>query len=760
MLAQRRARGLARLALLASAALPAQAWAADDDGAPPIVVTGIRDDDGPGTREGVDAETLRTTTNVVNVEDSLRYLPSLLVRKRHIGDTQAPLATRTSGVGASARSLIYVDGVPVSALIGNNNTSASPRWGIVSPEEVARVDVLYGPYDAEYPGNSIGAVVNFTTRMPDGPTRSLVAETQVQRFDQYGTHETYPAARFAATWGGRTGALAWFLSANHVTSRSQPISYVTVARPTATGATGTPVIGAFADVNRGGAPIFAIGAGGIEDQDQDNLAAHVAIDLGPDWRLSWRGALFLNATDAHVETWLRDAAGRPVYDGALNIDGREVNVPASAFSNNVYRLHERHFMNAVTIEGAALGLDWRAIGSAYDFDHDVQRIPSGALPDAARGGPGSIVRLDGTGWETIDLVARRRDGAAARHDFSFGVHADRFTLANDRFATADWREGGEGVLTQSARGRTRTLAIWAQDRWRLGSGFDLTLGGRTEWWRAYDGFNFAARPALDVDQPELRRQGVSPKMSLRWIGGDGWRVTLSAGQAWRFPTVSELYQAIATGPTITVPDSTLRPERARSEELAIERIWRGGHIRLSLFNEDVRDALISQSAPLVEGSTTLFNFVQNIGRVRTRGIELAGEWHDVLPGLDLSGSVTLVDPEIVRDPAFLAAEGKDPPQVPRRRATLVATWHADARTALTIAGRTSSRSFATIDNSDRVTHTYQGFEGYVVIDARVTYQVNRHLELAAGVENGGSDSYFLFHPFSQRSFTAEVAWRW
>ena len=60
MFASRKARGLARLALLASAALPAQARAADDgpgdEGAPPIVVTATRDDNGTASEAGVDAE--------------------------------------------------------------------------------------------------------------------------------------------------------------------------------------------------------------------------------------------------------------------------------------------------------------------------------------------------------------------------------------------------------------------------------------------------------------------------------------------------------------------------------------------------------------------------------------------------------------------------------------------------------------------------------------------------------------------------------
>jgi iron complex outermembrane receptor protein len=99
-----------------------------------IVVSGAVARDVPTTHESVDAETIAKTINVVTPEDTLRYTPNLLVRQRHIGDTQSPVTTRTSGVGASARSLIYVDGILISSLIGNNNTSASPKWGLVTPD--------------------------------------------------------------------------------------------------------------------------------------------------------------------------------------------------------------------------------------------------------------------------------------------------------------------------------------------------------------------------------------------------------------------------------------------------------------------------------------------------------------------------------------------------------------------------------------------------------------------------------------------------
>ena len=155
----------------------------------------------PTTTESVTIDDLMRTVNVINTEDALKYLPNIFVRKRHVGDTQAPITTRTSGVGSGARSLIYADNVLLSALIGNNNSFASPKWGMVAPEEIERIDVLYGPFAAQYPGNSIGAVVEIQTRMPDHFTATAKAQTSIQTFNQYATKDVYPAYQLSALVG-------------------------------------------------------------------------------------------------------------------------------------------------------------------------------------------------------------------------------------------------------------------------------------------------------------------------------------------------------------------------------------------------------------------------------------------------------------------------------------------------------------------------------------------------------------------------------
>ena len=55
---------------------------------------------------------MEQTINTIDAEDALKYLPSLLVRKRYVGDyNHAVLATRASGTGNSARSMVYADGI-------------------------------------------------------------------------------------------------------------------------------------------------------------------------------------------------------------------------------------------------------------------------------------------------------------------------------------------------------------------------------------------------------------------------------------------------------------------------------------------------------------------------------------------------------------------------------------------------------------------------------------------------------------------------
>ena len=721
-----------------------------------VIVTANHASDDPAAADTVvTASKAQEQINAVNTEDMLKYAPSLVVRKRHYGDNQDPVATRTSGVGASARNLVFVDGVMVSSPIGNNNSTASPHFGVAAPQDVSRIDVLYGPFSARYAGNAIGATINITTRMPDHFELYGDALGAVQDFNLYGTGGTFGTWQLSAGIGDRLGNFSWRLSENHLESTGQPLGLATLTRPANPGTAGTVLSGGVNDLNRAGAPILDIGATGIEHQAQDTATLKLAYDFDNGLQLSYLASLFRQGDDAGVESWLRDPFGALIYAGSGNINGYSTNIAASTFSNNVYDWQQSQLAQGLTLKSGPSGdWQWEVIATRYDYLNDKQRVPTGALPDALTTGAGTVNRLNGTGWYTLDANAEWH--GLAGHEFSFGAHRDAETFAQARNNLADWIAGASGSLASAAKGRTATNALWLQDIWTLLPALKASAGLRYEDWRAYQGVNVSAAPLLNVTQPRISAGTLSPKASLAWQVSDRWKMTGSWGIAFRMPTVTELYQAITTGATLTVPNPNLRPERANSYELAVERRDDKGFFRVSLFEEDISNALLSQSAPLLPGSTSLFSYVQNVDRTRARGIEMIADQYDVfIPGLELMGSLTAVDARITADSAFSAAVNRFIPQVPKLRANVMATYRIDDW-AFTLGARYSDRSFGTIDNSDPVTYTYQGFGRYLVADARLRYRVDENWNVSLGIDNLNNDKYFLFHPFPQRTAILEI----
>lgn len=717
-----------------------------DQAAPNLVAT-------PASSAGVSAEVIARTVNLLTPEDAVRYLPDVLVRQRHVGDTQSPVTTRTSGVGASARSLIYVDGMLISSLIGNNNTSASPKWGLVSADAISRVDVLYGPFSAAYAGNSIGSVLAFTTRMP----RALEAEVEIQgaaqAFSKYGDSRTYGSERVSGSLGDRVGRLAFRLSYNRLQSDGQPLTYATALVPPAMSSAGTPVSGARLDANRAGQPIQVLGSTGIEHQVQDNASGRATFELTPKLTAAYTFGVFHNDDDATAHSYLRDAFGAPVYAGAVNIGGRAYSLAASTFSGGVYRMDELELAQGASLASHSGGaFDFELVATTFDYLSSRQRIPSGALPGAWAGGPGSSSSLDGTGWYTLDAKGTWR---LASQVVTFGAHQDGFRLNSPKYGLADWI-GGDDVSVQSiSRGVTQTQALWAQDVWRPTPALTATMGGRWESWLAGDGLNYSASPALNVAQPHEAASAFSPKGVLAWTPVEGWTVKGSVGVAFRFPTVTELYQSVTALSQLQVPNPNLKPERALSSEVSVERTWSSGQARLSVFDERITNALLSQTAALPSGGSA--SFVQNIDRTRASGVELVASEHRVIvPQLSLSGWITLVDARIERDAAFAAAVGKQLPQLPRLRGAVVATWSPTADFDLSLAGRYSDRAFAMIDNSDPHADAYQGFDAFFVADLHARWRISSHVQMGLGVDNLGARRYFLFHPFPQRTVVMDL----
>ncbi len=721
----------------------------------------------PQTTQSTALEKIGETVNIVDTEDAIKYFPSLFVRKRNFGDTQPVLATRTWGVNSSARSLVYADDILLTALIANNNTLGAPRWGLVTPEEIERIDFLYGPFAAAYPGNSAGGVLQISTKMPEKFTGSLSQTEAFQKFNRYGSKDTYQTDQTNLSLGGKNGPVAWLFTGGFQNSESQPLLFVTNSSIPA----GTT--GAFMDKNKWGKDAPVVGASGLLHTQMTNLKGKVAWDV-TDWlKATYQIGVWNNHATSDAQTYLRDTTGNPTFGG---VGAPTATGGGGGFANGYYTLDQTHLGNSLSLKTDTKGdFDWDLAISNYYYLEDIQRNPFGVGTGTTYTSYGKIARLDGTHWTNGEIRGIWRPlGLAGAHEVGFGLHVDQYHLTSPTYKTASWNEGPDSTSERYAdsRGTTETRALWVQDAWRFAPHFKLTAGGRWETWEARKGFNLLTRTygangslgtAPDsqtaLTQPNLDATRFSPKVSLNWTPNSNWDVTGSFGQAYRFPTVGELYQ-ITTGVNPFNPNPNLKPENILSSELAVRRQWADGFIRVSLFNEYVRQALVTQS--IAAGS-----FVDNVDRIRNTGVEVAAQRDNAgIKGLSLFGSVTYVDSRIEKDASWT---GTDPltsaptstahkrvPYVPDWRATVGATMHLADKWALTGALRYSGKQYSTLDNTDRVSNVFGAFDRFLVVDTRVQYKVCKNATLNVGIDNLTGTKYTLYHPFPGRTFSTGI----
>jgi iron complex outermembrane receptor protein len=743
--------------------LPAVAASAENSGAsaslgvPPIKQRFAL----PQESYSITAKQIEETINLKDAEDAIKYFPSLFVRKRNDGDNQAVLATRTWGLNSSARTLIYYDDLLISALINNNNQNGSPHWNLIPTEGIARIDFLDGPFAAAYPGNSIGGVLLITSKMPDHAFATAKETVSVMPWNQYGTKDTYGSSVTSASAGDRKGNFSWLLSVNFQDSYQQPLTYTTSATIPA-GTTGT-----FPALNKQGLPANVIGTGTLAHTLQTSANLRLAYDITPLVQATYSFGIWNNVQTSNPQTYLTSTAtGAPTFAGN------------SGFASNKYIWDETHVSNAVSIRSDTKGIfDFDLSASSYNYLQDTQLNPfTVTATGAGYSLNGKITRMDGTNWQNGDAKAIWRPfGYDGPHEISFGLHGDRYQLENPVYASSVWNatsSTGTGQLYSDGEGETRTAALWMQDAWKIIPNLKLTLGGRLESWEAINGFNLntttsgtgAITSTAAINQPNLASTNFSPKVSLSYDPNKDWNITANFGEAYRYPTVAELYQNITVGGVATFANPNLTPEQDFNGELNVERHWSDGRVRLTLFEERTNNAIISQTNLVTVNNAQIpTTTVGNVAAIRMQGVELSAEKDNVvIKGLQLFGSVTYVDSRILSDPTWAGVNpltlqpdtvvGKRVPFVPDWRARLGITYRPNESWAYTVAGRYSGKQYSTLDNTDIIPHVFGAFDNYLVVDMKVHYTATKNFSFDFGIDNLFNEQYFLFHPFPGRTY--------
>ena len=713
--------------------------------------------------------------NLVNPEDAIRYVPNTTIRKRYIGDRNGLLGGRSFGTLQPSRGLVYLDGYLLSNFLGRFD---APRWNMVTPAALERVDVLYGPFSAIHAGNSIGTTIVMKERTPSSLEWNVALTGHGHHFSQYGETHDYRGGQASAYLGARFGQHFWSaLTFNHQDATSQPMQYFNVtanaagAFPAVSGAA-TPVSGIQYDTDPRDLrrALFGASAGAIDHTIQDSLKARLGYDISSTLEASVLVAGWRNDTSNRNTTFLRDGGGNAIWQGRVTDGVNVFNFPATALAPSVR--DEKHLQLGATVRSRrSSGWNGSLIGSFYEIVDDASRRATNPDPVAANGGPGTVTRRDGTGWNTLEGQATYAPPGDGRHALTFGLHRNAYSLDNTVNDASDWRSA-EDALAQRYRGESEVLAFYAQDAWRLSRDLKLTLGWRAERFRTKGGEQLARvatcresggavcvpngsgafNKTVAYDSRTL--SGHSPKASLAWTGSDHVILRASFGRGVRFPNVEELYNGTVTATSVTLSDPNLQAERSNAVDVSAEAFWGGHSFRASVFHDAVTEAILRQSNNTVTPSITN---VSNVDLVWTSGFELVWTGRDVgVRGLSIEANLAFADSKVKENEKDPRSVGKYFLRVPKTRGSLLVAYRPNPRWMGSLGFRHQGRAYNDVYNLDLNPDVYGGVSRLNQLDLRVSFKPRPRIELATGMDNVTNQRAYQSHPYPNRTIFVEV----
>ena len=630
-----------------------------------------------------DAATLRSAPTAT-LDGALRSVPGFSLFRRSDSFSANPTAQGVSlrGLGPSgaSRSLVLLDGVPL-----NDPFGGWVAWTKVARENLARVEVVSGGGASAWGNAALGGVVQILTQQP--------------------AVQTTAANATLGDFGTRSAEVA----------HTQP------------GALGTFDLGAQVFATDGYALVAPERRGPI---DVAAWSRHTLLNLR--WRqslgdkLSWSAA-FRSYEEQRGNGTPYQHNGSRERSLAMNFAGQPTD--AFAWKATAYA-QDQGFSSTFSSVNATRTAETPA--------SDQFSVPSTALGTAWTGS-----------WKH-GRDARTSAGADART--TRGETREYFTFVAGNF-----------TRLRVAGGKQADLGVFALHEQALTSELRGTAGLRLNSWEETAGHRRESDRTTGVasrDDHYADRDGkaFSPSLGLVWRPDATWRLRANAQQAFRRPTLNELYRPFRQGANVTEANSALRTEKVTSREVGVQwshhtsevlnppppgalhpftiAVQKSVTLAVTAFWNDLHDAVGNVTIARGPGTFPIVGALAagglgrqrlNLDRTRTQGVELSATW-DATTAFSLNAAALFNDAIVRRATIAPALVGKQVAQVPRRSATLGATWRAPGMLTFTPRVRWIGRQFEDDENLLRLGEV-------VVADLGVTRPITKHLSLFLTLEN-------------------------
>jgi|CZKD01.1.fsa_nt_gi outer membrane receptor protein involved in Fe transport len=465
------------------------------------------------------------------------------------------------------------------------------------------------------------------------------------------------------------------------------------------------------------------------------------------WDLSLASEMFRTDGYIVVPTWQRGMVDTAANSEDATVEltvGRQLGDKGRIFARSSFYTEFRNNGTPVQTNGTrmgqgAVGLDqqfgnsdsftFRAYGQALGYDQQFSSVAADRNSESLT---------------DIQHVPEQVGGGAAQWTHLFGKHQTLIGGADlmELMGASDEQLFSSGVHTRNnaSGGRQRILGAFGEDliRW---NNWTIILAGRFDNWNNFDASSICtpvsgACPSPSTLYPSRSNSAFSPRLSVLRSLSRSVSVTGSMYRAFRAPTLNELYRSFRLANVLTLNNPYLNAEHLTGAEAGVTLTSFGGRfdLRGTFFWSDIVDPV--ENVTINPASSPVLRQKENLGRIRSRGVELDGVVR-VTHDIQISAGYEFTAATVVNytvPPGEVSLLGLRVAQVPRNVFTWEARYWNPSRLMLSVQGRFVGNQFDDDQNLYPLGRFY-------TMDLQIGRNLTRNLQVFAAAENLTNERY-------------------
>jgi outer membrane receptor protein involved in Fe transport len=465
------------------------------------------------------------------------------------------------------------------------------------------------------------------------------------------------------------------------------------------------------------------------------------------WDLSFASEMFHTDGYIVVPTWQRGSVDRAANSEDATVDltiGHQLGDKGRVFARGSFYTEFRNNgtpvqTNDTRMGEGAIGVDqqfgrsdsltFRAYGQVQGYD---QRFSS--------------IAADRNSESLTDLqyVPEQVGGGAAQWTHFLGKHQTLIAGVDlmEVMGASDEQLFSTGTHTRNnaSGGRQRIVGWFGEDLVRIDD-WTVILAGRFDDWNNFSASSICTPVAGTCTSPSALYPSrsdfaFSPRLSVLRTLSRNVSLTGSMYRAFRAPTLNELYRSFRLANVLTLNNPNLNAERLTGAEAGVNitALQRRLDLRGTFFWSDIVDPV--ENVTIDPTASPVLRQKENLGRIRSRGIELDGVVHlsrdiQISAGYDFTAA-TVVHYTVPAGEVSLL--GNKVAQVPRNVFTWEARYWNPSRIMLSVQGRFVGNQFDDDQNEYPLGRFY-------TMDLQIGRNITRNLEVFAAAENLTDERY-------------------